>query len=216
MKRKKIKNLIVGAYPQELTPFVDLGKSYQKIDGDVAYLSAGIGPVPATFGLTHFLEDYDPEHIFAVGTAGCIEKSSLEIGDVVSVASVGCWGRSLPNYNFATFIPHLQISKLNLKATQHFSLVELPQVSVFAPQDISQSQNWSEILKAQSYDAEHLESFAYAFVAHKFKVPLTIILGMTNHIGPEATQQWKQNESALMNKIFKLINPILTGHLSER
>lgn len=216
MTRKKIKNLIVTAYAPELSPCVDLGRTYKKILGDTAYLSAGIGPVPATFGLTHFLEDYDPEQIFALGTAGCIENSDIQIGDLVSVASVGTQGRNMPGEGWETFCPQLQISKLNVPTFTGSIFLDLPRVSVFAPQEISQSKNWSEILKSQSYAVEHLESFAYAFVAQKFKVPLTIILGITNYIGPEATQQWKQNESALMKKIFKLINPILSQDSAER
>lgn len=202
MTRKKIKTLLLAAYPKELAAFVDLGKSYQKVDGDTAYLAAGIGPVAAAFGLTHFLEDYQPQEIIAVGTAGLIAENGLALQDVVSVRHVGTVRLGLPS-ELATYVPSLQVTALDLPPTTA-KANELPCVRVFAPQEISQGVQWSAHLSAQ-YDVEHLESFAYAFVAQKFKIPLTIILGLTNFVGPQAQSQWQQNENAVMQKIHKLL-----------
>ena len=85
---KTIKTLIVAAHASELKPLISLGKRHFVINGNTAYLSAGIGPVAAAFGLTHFLEDFAPNNIIAIGTAGVINKKIFKIGDVVCAKSV--------------------------------------------------------------------------------------------------------------------------------
>ena len=201
MTRKKIKTLLLAAYPKELKAFADLGKSYQKIVDDKAYLAAGIGPVAATFGLTHFLEDYAPEQIVAIGTAGCVTDCGLQVQDLVTVKSVSLVGRGVAQYDLAVYVPELQVSTIAIAEPVQQNLQNLPRVKVFAPQEISQGQAWAGVLQNQGFAAEHLESFAYAFVAQKFKIPLTIVLGITNHIGPNAQQDWLQNEVTVMQKI---------------
>lgn len=203
MSYKKIKTLIVGAYPNELKPFCDLGRTYQKVEGDVAYLSAGIGPVAASFGLTHFLEDYRPEQIIAVGTAGVVPCEYLQINDVVRVAALSYEGRGGFHQADEVYVPEMQVSVLELPTLEDFS--DLPGASVFAPQEISRGEGWSSHLKNLKYEVEHLESFAYAFVAQKFKIPVTILLGLTNHIGRFAHKEWMENEQIAMQKIVKIL-----------
>jgi len=67
----------------ELKPFVTLGRKYLAIKNETAYLAAGVGPVAAAFGLTHFLEDYRPDSIVVIGTGGVIDVDNFKIGDVV-------------------------------------------------------------------------------------------------------------------------------------
>lgn len=207
MTRKKIKTLLLAAYPKELAAFVDLGQSYQRVDGNTAYLAAGIGPVAAAFGLTHFLEDYVPQEIVAIGTAGIIAKEGLALQDLVCVRQVSAM-RVGQNADWATYVPELQISKLDLP-TPTAVVRDLPRVRVMAPQEISQGAQWQTVL-AKHHDVEHLESFAYAFVAQKFKIPITILLGVTNSIGPNAQAEWKQHEAVVMQKIK---NRLLQGQI---
>lgn len=209
MTRKKIKVLIVGAYAGELKPFLDMGKRYQHVENDIGFLSAGIGPVAASFGLTHFLEDYRPKTILAVGTAGIVQSEKLSLGDIVRVETLSYEGRGGFDKNSEVYVPDLQLSHVELK-NSHEAFSHLQTVSVFAPQEISRGEFWSQHLSQHNYQVEHLESFAYAFVAQKFKIPLTILLGLTNHIGKTAHEEWCTHEKAVMEKLAGLVKSRLS------
>lgn len=202
MKPQKIKTLIVGAWAKELAPWVDLDRRYQHIDGDTAYLAAGIGPVAATFGLTHFLEDYRPEQIFAVGTAGYTPISGFREQDVVRVETVTMRGRP------ECYLPDLVNQDLALPPPDSQALSDLPGTKAFCPQDISKGDNWGNLLGHQGIGVEHLESYAYAFVAQKFRIPISIVLGITNKIGSNAHEQWLENEAIVMQKVKNVLEKV--------
>jgi len=86
-KPKKINTLIVAAYNNELKHLCKMGRKYLMVKNGTAFLSAGIGPVAAAFGLSHFLEDYRPHKIITFGTAGAINLS-YNIGEIVIAKTV--------------------------------------------------------------------------------------------------------------------------------
>lgn len=204
MTRQKIKTLIVGAYARELLPFVDLGRKHCLVVDQTAYLACGIGPVAATFGITHFLEDYLPEQIVAVGTAGVIDTKRFKVSDLVCAESVSYVGRHSDVSDWQTYVPKNLPQTLDL-SQPFLQLAHLPRAKVFAPQEISSGPAWRASLLGLGYQVEHLESFAYAFVAQKFGIPISIVLGLANEVGPNAHAEWQKNEANIMQKIFSLV-----------
>jgi nucleoside phosphorylase len=189
IKPHKISTLIVGANAAELAPFFagkapNISRRHFVIRGDFAYLAAGIGPVAATFGLTHFLEDYRPRQIIAIGTAGAINTEKLAIGDVLVTKSVSTNAKLADVYT-----PRLQCATIKLKATMQKGTIKYG--SVFCPQDITCTESRRAALARAGHDAENLESFAYAFVAQRFLIPCTIYLGISNNVGERAHAEWK-------------------------
>lgn len=203
---KKLKHLFVAAYATELKSLCALGSSYLKIKGDTAYLAAGIGPVAASFGLTHFLEDYRPEIIVSLGTAGTFKPDLHQVGAVVCAKSVTLASHLDTVYPVDVKRARLVLPKLN----RHYSksLKHCNRVSVFCPQEITKSDDLVSNL-SQYHDVENLETFAFAFVAAKFKIPIVSILGITNEVGSKGHVQWKNNEHDVVQKISNVVKTIL-------
>lgn len=151
----------------------------------------------ATFGLTHFLEDYRPRKIIAIGTAGTFNEKRFPVGSIVQAKSVSMVSHLLGFYACvdAPLAPWGEGQGEGKAPTP---------VRVYAPQEMTTDAKRARQL-AKHHDVEHLESYAYALVADKFKIPLQIILGLTNVVGPKGHAQWQKNEAGVMQKISKLI-----------
>lgn len=244
MQRTPLNTLIVAAHAAELTPWVNLGRRHFRICGDTAFLSAGVGPVAAAFGLTHFLEDFRPGRIIGVGTAGVINTDKFRAGDVVVARSVttdsGCGDVYTPAPQPANIVlqgvvilrpkaegspngilrPPSALRSAGLRAPKlrgslRRSVVrpsgcaqdDIRAAHVFAPQEISRTDARREALQRSGFDVEHLESFAFAFVAEKFRCPITIVLGLANVVGPKAHAEWRVNSERVMKRVAKAVAP---------
>lgn len=206
--KQKINTLVVGAYPRELSPFCELGRHHFLVKNQVAYLAAGVGPVAAAFGLTHFLEDHQPKLIISVGTAGFVNQS-LKIADVVRVGSVHVQSGSDHCYT-AQPIKRLNLQHKKFAAKPYSTaLSDFKLVDCFAPQEITASLELKEILAQKGHDVEHLETYAYVFVAKKFRIPILSFLAMTNQVGPGAHAQWAKNEKRALGAYGKTVKSFL-------
>lgn len=190
----------MAAYDRELLPFVTLKSKYLAFKNNVAFLAAGIGPTAASFGLTHFLEDYQPKVILSLGTAGIIDPKKLNIGDIA-------WGDTISAFTKTAFsvgsVTYKDVPTSSPKAVKAYLKDKLfiNSVRVYAPQDITLSNAHRRDLQKQGYAAENLEAYAFAFVADKFKIPHISLFGMTNIVGPNMHAEWRKNEAALVKKM---------------
>lgn len=211
-KKEKLDLLILAAHASELAPLIKLGRRHHAVKGGMGYLAAGVGPVAATFGLTHFLEDFSPVQIVAVGTAGVINTKKFKIGDIVTVQSAGTKSGFVECYTPNTNSPPTPL------LLRKRGGIELPPLilrgglgrgsslaKVYSPQEITRSPDWQKQLFKSGFDIEHLESFAFAFVAQKFSVPISIFLGLTNVIDKNAHHDWVKNQAMMIKKICSLI-----------
>lgn len=194
-----LRTLIVAAYAPELSGLAKLGRRHFVIKNNIAYLAAGIGPVAAAFGLTHFLEDYRPQSIIGIGTAGIIHPKKFSIGDIVCARSVTTAAATA-----GTYAPRLQKSRLILSPPKFQS------AHVYCPQEITTSEFRRAALAQAGHDIENLEAFALAFVANKFRIPCEILLGLTNHIGPNAHAEWRRHAVKVQRDLVDSIK-----HLSK-
>lgn len=197
MSPRKIRLLIVAAYAKELASLCCLGSRHFVIKDDVAYLAAGIGPVAATFGLTHFLEDYRPEKIIGIGTAGVINKK-FKIGEIVTGKCVST--DTATNKNRTTLCPSCPLRPLS---------PAIASVNIFSPQEISKTEALRVQLARAGHDVENLEAYAFAFVAKKFRVSFVSLLGLTNYVGPKGHKEWKKNEQKVCHRLAKEIKKII-------
>lgn len=200
--KQKLKTLVISAYHRELRGLADLTHSYQKIEGDLAFLATGIGPGVAAFGLTHFLEDYKPERIISLNTAGLIDTKTFKIGDVVEAISAS------PASGFSERV-FPEVGAQKLKVLKNPPQTDLPKVKVYCPQEITLSQDWSQKLKQNGYQAESCETYMYYFVAQKFNTPITTILGFTNFVGPDGHKDWKLNEDDVCHELTKTVKQLI-------
>ncbi len=200
MSRDRIKLLIVAAYSKELAPLCRLGTKHFLIKKDIAFLAAGIGPVAAAFGLTHFLEDYRPERIIGIGTAGIINPK-LKIGDVVIGKSI-----SIDPRNHEVSVAGKPCCIATSSQHRHVDTSTRRHVSIFAPQDISNTETRRLQLVQAGHDVENLEAYAFAFVAKKFRIPFVSLLGLTNHVGPQGHAEWAKNERQVCERLASILN----------
>lgn len=198
---KKLKRLVLAAHASELKPFASLGRGYLKIENDTAYLAAGVGPVAASFGLTHFLEDYRPARIIVIGTAGTIDERKFKIGEIAIASQITTVSKFAECYT-----PKIQPARIILPDAKTISGCR--KARVYCPQEITRSPEWRASLLAAKHDVEHLEAFAFAFVARKFRIPINIILGIANVVGPEAHEQWLKNARAALDAAACLVSRI--------
>lgn len=220
LKKQPLKVLIIAAYGREMqylqgkkqplseeSPLYQIvkGKAYQKIVNDVGFLAAGIGPVAASFGLTHFLEKYKPEKIISIGTAGIINDDRFKIGDVAYVSSVHQDSQGADAYLVSKV---KQIKVANEAFAEFVKDNDLQALRVYAGQEITKSKERAAVLKSH-YDAEHMESYAFAYVAQKFRIPYLGLLGFTNFVGPNAHEDWKQNEDAVCKRLGCLCHHLI-------
>lgn len=218
-KKQDLDLLILAAHASELAPLVKLGRRHHLVKGGVGYLAAGVGPVAATFGLTHFLEDFSPMQIVAVGTAGVINTKKFKIGDVVTVESAGSESGFIECYTpeiQSSLIPPPQSPPYFKGREFHPPSLALregpgegsPMAKVYSPQEITRSPKWQKQLLKSGFDIEHLESFAFAFVAKKFSIPISIFLGLTNVIDKNAHRDWVKNQALVVKKICAQISGV--------
>lgn len=205
MDNPKLKTLIVAAYKNELAPLCEFSNKHLVMQDGIGFLSAGIGPVAASFGLTHCLKDYTPEIIVNLGTAGIINTGKFKIGDVVLVQTV-----SMDSGSSDVYTPE-KMSGLGCPLPASFEDLKskYSSVRVFCPQEITQTESRRKILLDKKHDVENLESYAFCFVAKKFKIPLIGFLGLTNTVGPNAHEEWKKNEERMCTQLGEMVKNIM-------
>ena len=194
MAKIKLKTLVVAAYAQELLHLCEFGNKHFVMQDGNGFLAAGIGPVAASFGLTHCLKDYAPEIIITLGTAGIINTNKFKIGDVVLARKVSTNSASPDVYT-----PE-KISNLECPLPSTFETA-----NVFCPQEITCSEARRQILLKENHDVENLETYAFYFVAKKFQIPIMGFLGLTNIVGPNAHEEWKENEAKVCERLSQII-----------
>jgi nucleoside phosphorylase len=207
MNKKPLKHLIVCAYANEIKHLCAMERKQFIEKNDIGYLTAGIGPVAASFGLTHCLKNYKPEQIIAIGTAGTLQPSKLAVGDIIKVTRCHTDSDSentyTPQKNRALTIAPSAAPELS-RLTKNIN-----EVNAYCPQEITQSSELALQLAKKGYDVETLETYAFAYVAQKFNMPFTALLGITNEVGPNGHAEWKENEASTVLKLNDFIKKML-------
>lgn len=207
VSKKNIKTLVVAAFQKELVSLCDMGRRHLVVNEDVAYLAAGIGPVAASFGLTHCLKSYRPEVIVTLGTAGTFKPDDIKIGDI-SIANRSSMASGFADCYAAknTQMEHdITVGELS-KYTERLS--HFNKVSVYCPQEITSSKKWADQL-SQSFDTENLEVYSFQFISQKFGIPILSLLGISNVVGPTGHDEWVAHEKAVSEALGQTVQSLL-------
>lgn len=192
-----------------------MGERYLKIKNGAAYLCSGIGPTAASFGLSHFLEDYQPRLIVSIGTAGVLNPKKIKIGDIACASTVSCHTKTALHLSSKTY----KLIPLKTPRALGLYLKDVPRINcvrAYGSQDITTSVAGRKRLVQQGYDVENMEAYAHAFVAQKFKIPHMALYGLTNLVGPKAHVEWQKNEAAVVKKLSAVVLQFVTILKSRR
>jgi nucleoside phosphorylase len=154
--------------------------------GKYSFLLTGIGSVSAATRVTRALCSLpkNTEVIF-LGTAGAYD-SNTELGTAVLCTSTQFTDLAL--CRTLSYLPEIAMQNLSLKS----QLEEVNKTICLTTTGIT-----TDVLVAEEYakygDVENLELYGVARAAQEFGTTWRSYLGISNHVGPLAHLQWKEN-----------------------
>jgi len=162
--------LLVAAHPSELVAFEDDIPGFDR-------LLTGVGKIPAASALTRALVEKDYDEIVVVGTAGALDPA-VEGGV----------------YEVAAAIQH-DVKDLDGVIGQHVSLPARVEVAseglVIATGDhFVDDAETVEVIRALGARLVDMESYALAWVAQRFGVPIRILRAVSDRAQDGATELW--------------------------
>ncbi|MCB0359859.1 MAG: hypothetical protein KDD44_09490 [Bdellovibrionales bacterium] len=200
--------LILAAFEPELTPLRQLEAAHPSL----SLHSVGVGMVEAALGTTRLLAalpDVSNTEVLFIGSAGALSPELQLLTPVVaSFAALGdpslARGESyLPDICPTTF-PANELSSL--------PFLGISRCGIATPASISATESLAALLQEQTKaSAENLELFGVATACASFGVPWSALSVITNHVGPAAHQQWKQNMPRAAEITAELISKELWG-----
>lgn len=159
--------------------------------GDVPHRTfvIGVGLVEAALRLgAHLAHSPRPTRLTFIGTAGAFAGSDLALEATVGAASAILLGAP-ESYLPAPMPAHVP-------ATATYPLVE--QVHVANPLAITASTRQAP---GEGRWVENLEVFAVLRAGQEHGVPAGALLGISNHVGPDASAQWRAHGEAAMQRV---------------
>jgi nucleoside phosphorylase len=168
---------------------------------DFLFLDLGIAYLNSALNLERYLLNLKekPSQIIFLGTAGSFE--GIDIGDISSVSKVSLL-MSTTRMKLAYTPLKEEDLTINKKSEEKFS--DIKSSHCFSSLGISQSKFLYLELKKEFKNeilVENMELFGLAKVASDHKIPWEAYLGITNHIGARAHQEWKQSHAAVSEKL---------------
>lgn len=162
--------LLVAAHASELVAFEPELPGFDR-------LLTGVGKIPAAYALTRALASGDYEEIVVVGTAGAIDPD-LEAGI----------------HEIDAALQH-DVKDLDGVIGQHISLparVELaPEgVTIATGDHFIDDADAVAAIRALGARLVDMESYAYAWVAQQFGVPIRILKAVSDRAQDGATEEW--------------------------
>ncbi|MFG6402077.1 nucleoside phosphorylase [Microbacterium sp. P04] len=162
--------LLVAAHASELVAF----------DGDLPgfdRLLTGVGKIPAAYALTRALDATTYEEIVVVGTAGAIDPD-LEAGV----------------YDIDATLQH-DVKDLDGVIGQHISLpprvqVRAEGVTIATGDHFIDDADAVVAIRALGARLVDMESYAYAWVAGQFGVPIRILKAVSDRAQDGASEEW--------------------------
>jgi purine-nucleoside phosphorylase len=135
--------------------------------------------------------------VLFVGTCGAYDER-LAIGDLLEVTEAV--SVSMEEADGRAYRPSIEC--VRWPATMSFPHPLALQTSTVAvPVAISKTIEGAKLL-AQTAPAEHLEVTGVFAACHGAGVPCGAVLGVADHVGPEAHQEWKANNKQVSNALI--------------
>lgn len=142
--------------------------------------------VAAAAAMARHIERLRPRRVVLIGTAGAY-PGGPDVGSVVTAGTVGLG--SVASARGLGYVPRPP------PPVATFPVVGLPVVSVLSLTAITSDETCAQIL-SKHWQVEHMEAFGVATACAAAAVPLSIVLGIANRVGPNAHAEWKSNRAA--------------------
>mgnify|MGYP006434051463 CR=1 FL=1 len=217
-KQSQVKKiLLLSAVRHELACLLDsqggLVSSWPKYQ--VYYHAVGVGLVAASSSLTEILaaDSYD----LAVFSGSCGAPSRFDLGSVMQPDKALLWQGQGDHYfpsvmerEFALdFLSRAQLDASESSVRPGGPLYQGGAVA--NPLAITSGEIPRSSLDEQGIVAENLEVAACAYVARRWQLSMQVFLAVSNHIGPQAHEQWLLYHQSAQKQSCSLLLGLLDG-----
>lgn len=192
--------LLLAAFHPELAPLrAVLGESMRgRVGGlDVAARVVGIGLPMAAAGAAMQLGEVEPRGAILLGTCGVYQGAGIALGEVVAARRVRLVGPSVVD-GIAQFPKPMSVL-LEADGRSADALVR----AGARPADVATTLAItvddgaaSRIARSTATQVEHLEAYGVAAACAARGVPFGASLGVANHVGAPARDEWRANHRA--------------------
>lgn len=188
--------LVVAAWKPELKRLHTLLRC-DRADFPIETHTVGVGLVEAAAGTARILAELRPARLVLIGTAGAFAGSLLTPPQVV------CANRlilGVPEDPAVAEIPAPMPQQVLSSAAFGKAVARAARVDMapaVCPLAITRCDKRAKALaRASGASVENLEGFAVARAAALARVPLVVILGVANDVGPKGQLQWRTHGQA--------------------
>lgn len=154
--------------------------------GDLPGAPVGIGLCDALLGTAELIRARGPDRLVFIGTAGALPGSGLGIGAVVFAREA--------RLGDAALMLGLGYSPRHPGPLAGGSIAGVQGVGVVTNLAIT-----TDAALAARYagaaQVEHMEAYGFALACERAGVAWSCVLGITNHVGPDAHAQWLANRA---------------------
>lgn len=226
--------LVVSAFEPELGALRSALQRLPRLSRHVAALPVGIGPIEAAIGTARVLARFNPRAVFFLGTAGCYPTpakssragssppwaSTLSIGGVAVARRIMLGSAALARgegYRPAAMSGEVETDAglRRALAGSRFRRPVTPTVDVATPTAITLSLGLARRLAASTgAQVENLEAYAVARAAAAAGLPFAAILGVSNHVGPNAHREWRRHATQATGAATRTLLALLATMLA--
>ena len=177
--------------------------------GGVPGRALGVGPVVAGIGMARLLAEYPqalPEAVLLIGTAGRL-PGGPPVGSLIWASLLG-----LSDPLTASGTGYVPMAPPPIRPPPPPDSGEiLAGVPVLTSPGVTTDLAVAARLAADGWQVEHMECWAAARACQEAGVPIHVLLGIANEVGPEAHTQWRQNRDGLQRRTQEIARSLIQG-----
>jgi nucleoside phosphorylase len=203
--------LVVAAHPPELGGLKALlGDALRARvrDVEIAAEAVGIGLAVAAAGTASAIRALAPRCVVLVGTCGVYESRGPDIGIAQVVVASGIRLASTAAVEGRGAFPGPMLVEVEPDASLSRALADdtVRRVGVATTLAITTDDALANrVAHALECEVEHLEAFAVAAACAQLRIPTAVILGVANHVGSRARDEWLRHHLAAGNAATDLV-----------
>ena len=187
-------SLLLSAFPPELAGL------YASPPPGWQARCTGVGAITAAATTARLIAELKPKCVLFVGTCGAYDER-LAIGDLIEVTEAV--SISMEEVDGRAYRPSIEC--VRWPATFTFAQpLALTTCTVAVPVAISKTVEGAKLL-AQTAPAEHLEVTGVFAACHGAGVACGAVLGVADHVGPKAHQQWEANHKRVSDALIETL-----------
>ncbi len=190
---KKI--LLIGAIWEEISPFSIFDNPKIKFYTAVT----GIGLVASAISTIRLLDKFQPDWVIFCGSAGSANIQTYPLESVFIPKQTVLTGPEILTHG--SYFPHAMPVQWDFYTPQEWISIPFREALPFSVTlggtigttlAISQESHHQRQYVENGLAGEHLEIASIIAACTSYQIPCSAILGISNEIGPQAHQQWKQ------------------------